>query len=89
MGLVSCRAPFTVRGGREAQRSRFAGLIASLLCARLWGGDPAKLELQVRARFGPEDCDAMQAGRPQKPNASPYFELMLSACKTDVPFTLP
>jgi hypothetical protein len=63
--------------------------VNDVLCARLWGGDPAKLELQVRARFGPEDCDAMMAGRPQKPNASPYFELMLSACKTDVPFTLP
>jgi hypothetical protein len=63
--------------------------VNDVLCARLWGGDPAKLELQVRARFGPEDCDAELAGRPQKPNASPYFQLMLSACKTDVPFTLP
>jgi hypothetical protein len=63
--------------------------VNDVLCARLWGGDPVKLELQVRAHFGPEDCDAMMAGRPQKPKASPYFELMLSACKTDVPFTLP
>jgi hypothetical protein len=60
-----------------------------VLCARLWGGDKAKLELQVRARFAPWDCDAELAGRPQKPKANEYFELMLSACKTDVPFTLP
>lgn len=63
--------------------------VTDVLCARLWGGDPAKLELQVRARFSPEDCAARQAGRPQKPNARPDFELMLSAAKTDVPFTLP
>ena len=61
----------------------------AVLCARLWGVPSAKLELQVRSRFSTEDCDAVMAGRPQKPNASPYFELMLSATDTWVPFTLP
>jgi hypothetical protein len=35
------------------------------------------------------DCDAEMAGRPQKPNARGDYELMLSATKTRVPFTLP
>ena len=63
--------------------------LIDVLCARLWGVPSAELELQVRSRFSTEDCDAMMAGRPQKPNASPYFELMLSATDTWVPFTLP
>jgi hypothetical protein len=58
-------------------------------CARLWGVSEAKLELQVRGQFVPWDCDAELAGRPQKPKASPYFELMLSASRMRVPFTLP
>jgi hypothetical protein len=60
-----------------------------VLCARLWGADSTKLELQVRARFVPWDCDAEMAGRPQKPKARREYELMLSATKTRVPFTLP
>jgi len=60
-----------------------------VLCARLWGADPAKLELQVRARFRPWDCDAEMAGRPQKPRATAEYELMLSGATTRVPFTLP
>lgn len=60
-----------------------------VLCARLWGADSTKLELQVRARFVPWDCDAEMAGRPQKPKAKSEYELMLSATKTPVPFTLP
>jgi len=58
-------------------------------CARLWGVSEAKLELQVRAQFIPWDCDAEMAGRPQKPNARGEYELMLSATKARVPFTLP
>lgn len=63
--------------------------LGDILCARLWGVDSAKLELQVRARFVPWDCDAEMAGRPQKPKARSEYELMLSATKTRVPFTLP
>jgi hypothetical protein len=55
----------------------------------VWGVDSAKLELQVRARLAPWDCDAEMAGRPQKPKARSQYELMLSATKTRVPFTLP
>jgi hypothetical protein len=60
-----------------------------VLCARLWGADSTKLELQVRTHFLPWDCAAEMAGRPQKPKAKSEYELMLSATKTPVPFTLP
>jgi ferredoxin len=60
-----------------------------VLCARLWGADSTKLELQVRARFLPWDCDAEMASRPQKPRANLYYLQMLSATKAHVPFTLP
>jgi hypothetical protein len=59
-----------------------------VLCARLWGADSATLEKEVRARFLPWDCDAELSGRPQKPKASDSYELMLSATKARVPFTL-
>ena len=42
----------------------------------------------MRARFLPWDCDAELAGRPQNPKASESYELMLSATKARVPFTL-
>jgi len=62
--------------------------LSDVLCARLWGAESATLEKQVRARFLPWDCDAELAGRPQNPKASESYDLMLSATKARVPFTL-
>jgi hypothetical protein len=60
---------------------------SSVLCARLWGGVEAELELQVRKRFSSWDCELPE--NKQKPGARADYELMLSATRARVPFTLP
>jgi hypothetical protein len=57
-------------------------------CARLWGRSREELERLLRARFVTWDCAAELAGRAQNPRAREDYELMLSAAKAPIPFTL-
>jgi hypothetical protein len=61
---------------------------SDVLCARLWGRSKDELERVVRTSFVAWDCAAETAQRPQNPRARADYELMLSATKSDVPFTL-
>jgi hypothetical protein len=57
-------------------------------CARLWGRSREELERLLRARFVAWDCAAEAAGRAQNPRAREDYELMLSAARSPIPFTL-
>lgn len=60
---------------------------SSVLCGRLWGGTEAALERQVRQHFRTWDCKVPDSK--QRPGARADYELMLSATRASVPFTLP
>jgi hypothetical protein len=61
---------------------------SDVLCARPWGRSKDELERVARTNFVAWDCAAETAQRPQNPRARADYELMLSATKSDVPFTL-